>query len=300
MKTNEVKENKELEERDFDENTPAILIQDLHKSYGKKEVLKGLNLEVKQGELFGFIGRNGAGKSTTIDCMIGLKKFNSGRIELLSYDVEQEPLLAKSHFGYVPSEPTVYEAMTGYEYLEFVASIYQISEGQFKANYKYLCNRLQLREEDLEVPASNYSHGMKQKLCLVASLLNNPDIWILDEPTVGLDVIAVEELKKMMKEYSEHGKTVFVTSHNIELVAKICDRVAITNEGKIAHLLDLNKDPNKRLQLPRLSLKSTRGRNNAQSHRQRFQIDVCQKWLTHVQDSILDFYHFGRPSFYWP
>ena len=252
MKNNEVKENKELEERDFDENTPAILIQDLHKSYGKKEVLKGLNLEVKQGELFGFIGRNGAGKSTTIDCMIGLKKFNSGRIELLSYDVEQEPLLAKSHFGYVPSEPTVYEAMTGYEYLEFVASIYQISEGQFKANYKYLCNRLQLREEDLEVPASNYSHGMKQKLCLVASLLNNPDIWILDEPTVGLDVIAVEELKKMMKEYSEHGKTIFVTSHNIELVAKICDRVAITNEGKIAHLLDLNKDPNKRLQLPRL------------------------------------------------
>ena len=194
MKTNEVKENKELEERDFDENTPAILIQDLHKSYGKKEVLKGLNLEVKQGELFGFIGRNGAGKSTTIDCMIGLKKFNSGRIELLSYDVVQEPLLAKSHFGYVPSEPTVYEAMTGYEYLEFVASIYQISEGQFKANYKYLCNRLQLREEDLEVPAANYSHGMKQKLCLVASLLNNPDIWILDEPTVGLDVIAVEEL----------------------------------------------------------------------------------------------------------
>ena len=93
---------------------------------------------------------------------------------------------------------------------------------------------------------------MKQKLCLVASLLNNPDIWILDEPTVGLDVIAVEELKKMMKEYSEHGKTVFVTSHNIELVAKICDSVAITNEGKIAHLLDLNKDPNKRLQLPRL------------------------------------------------
>ena len=139
-------EEKEISlEQDFDSSTPAILIKDLHKSYGKKEVLKGLNLEVHQGELFGFIGRNGAGKSTTIDCMIGLKRFNSGTIELLSYDIKEEPLLAKSHFGYVPSEPNVYEAMTGYEYLEFVASIYQISEGQFKTNYKYLCSRLQLK-----------------------------------------------------------------------------------------------------------------------------------------------------------
>lgn len=248
---NEEKEIKKLKE-DFDEETPAILIKDLFKSYGEKEVLKGLNLEVKQGELFGFIGRNGAGKSTTIDCMIGLKKFDKGSIELLSYDIVQEPLLAKSHFGYVPSEPTVYEAMTGYEYLEFVASIYQLSEGQFKANYKYLCDRLQLKEEDLEAPTANYSHGMKQKLCLVASLLNNPNIWILDEPTVGLDIMAVEELKNMMREYANHGNCVFVTSHNIELVSKICDRVAIIDNGVVAHLIDLNKDPNKRLQLPRL------------------------------------------------
>lgn len=248
---NEEKETKKLKE-DFDEETPAILIKDLFKAYGKKEVLKGLNLEVKQGELFGFIGRNGAGKSTTIDCMIGLKKFDKGSIELLSYDIVQEPLLAKSHFGYVPSEPTVYEAMTGYEYLEFVASIYQLSEGQFKANYKYLCDRLQLKEEDLEAPTANYSHGMKQKLCLVASLLNNPNIWILDEPTVGLDIMAVEELKNMMREYANHGNCVFVTSHNIELVSKICDRVAIIDNGVVAHLIDLNKDPNKRLQLPRL------------------------------------------------
>ncbi|MCQ2772311.1 MAG: ABC transporter ATP-binding protein [Bacilli bacterium] len=248
------------EEVDFDENTPAILIKDLQKSYGKKEVLKGLSIEVKQGELFGFIGRNGAGKSTTIDCMIGLKKFNGGSIELLSYDIVQEPLLAKSHFGYVPSEPTCYESMTGYEYLEFVASIYQISEGAFKKNYQYLCDRLQLSLEDLEVPTANYSHGMKQKLCLIASLLNNPDIWVLDEPTVGLDVVAVEELKKMMKEYASHGKTVFVTSHNIELVSKLCDRVAIINNGVVAQLLDLKKDPNKRLQLPRLFLDIYEGR----------------------------------------
>ena len=102
----------------------AIEIKDLYKSYGKKEVLKGINLEVYQGEMFGFIGRNGIGKSTTIDCMIGAKKFNSGSIKLCDYDITQESILAKASFGYVASEPTCYEVMTGYEYLEFIASIY--------------------------------------------------------------------------------------------------------------------------------------------------------------------------------
>ena len=231
---------------------PAIIIQDLYKSYGKKEVLKGLDLEVYNGELFGFLGRNGAGKSTTIDCMIGAKKFDSGNITVNGFDIKKDPLLAKASFGYVASEPTCYEVMSGYDYLEFIASIYQLSEQEFIKNVKYLCGRLELKEEELSNTIANYSHGMKQKICLVASLLFNPDIWILDEPTVGLDIMAVEELKKMMREYANHGKCVFVTSHNIELVAKLCDRVAIINEGKVAAIYDLNKDPNKRIQLARL------------------------------------------------
>lgn len=230
----------------------VISIKDLHKSYGKKDVLMGLNLEVYEGELFGFLGRNGIGKSTTIDCMIGSKKFQKGTIELDSYDIKMYPIEAKYSFGYVASEPTCYEEMTGYEYLEFTASIYGLSEANFSKNYKYLVNRLQLNLEELSNPISDYSHGMKQKLCLAASLLHNPKIWILDEPTVGLDIMAVEELKKMMKEYASHGNTVFVTSHSIELVAKLCDRVAIINDGKVAALYDLNKDPNKRLQLSRI------------------------------------------------
>lgn len=230
----------------------AIQIQGLHKSYGKKEVLKGLDLEVYPGELFGFLGKNGAGKSTTIDCMIGSKKFNSGTICVNGYDVTKEPLLAKASFGYVASEPTCYEVMSGYDYLEFIASIYYLTEGDFRRNVAYLCKRLQLKEEELQNTIANYSHGMKQKLCLIGSLLHNPDIWILDEPTVGLDIMAVEELKKMMREYANHGKCVFVTSHNIELVSKLCDRVAIINEGKVACIYDLNKDPNKRIQLSRL------------------------------------------------
>ena len=237
-----------------------ISIQDLHKSYGTKEVLKGLNVEVYEGELFGFIGRNGIGKSTTIDCMIGSKKYNKGTILLDNYDIKFEPLDAKASFGYVASEPTCYEEMTGYDYLEFTANIYQLSEAEFKNNYKYLVSRLQLNLNELSNPIADYSHGMKQKLCLAASLLHSPRIWILDEPTVGLDIMAVEELKKMMREYANHGNTVFVTSHNIELVAKLCDRVAIVNNGVVAGLYDLKKDPNKRLQLAKIFMDTYGGK----------------------------------------
>lgn len=232
----------------------TILIEDLYKSYGEKEVLLGLNLEVHEGELFGFIGRNGIGKSTTIDCMIGAKKFNKGRIELNGYDIVKDPIDAKKSLGYVASEPTCYEEMTGYDYLEFVASIYGMTEGDFRRNSEYLCNRLQLNLDELNNPISDYSHGMKQKLCLVASLIHSPKVWVIDEPTVGLDIMAVEELKKMLREYANHNNTVFVTSHNIELVSKICDKVAIINDGKVVALYDLNKNPNKRLQLSKIFL----------------------------------------------
>jgi len=244
------------------EQTISISIQDLYKSYGTKEVLKGLSLDVYEGELLGFIGKNGIGKSTTIDCMIGAKKYNSGLITVDGFDIKKSPLEAKYSFGYVASEPTCYEEMKGIDYLEFIASIYGLSEGELQSNYKYLCKRLDLSLEDLNKPISDYSHGMKQKLCLVTSLIHSPKVWILDEPTVGLDIMAVEELKKMMREYANHGNTVFVTSHNIELVAKICDRVAIINDGKVQSLLDLNRDPNKRLQLSRIFLEAYGGNND--------------------------------------
>ena len=240
----------------------SIKIDNLYKSYGKKEVLKGLTLDVYEGELLGFIGRNGIGKSTTIDCMIGSKKFNSGTILVDGYDITKDPRDAKYSFGYVASEPNCYEEMKGRDYLEFIASVYGLSEGELQSNMKYLCGRLQFDLEDLNNPIGDYSHGMKQKLCLVASLLHSPKIWILDEPTVGLDIMAVEELKLMMREYADHGNTVFVTSHNIELVAKICDRVAIINNGEVQALLDLNRDPNKRLQLSRIFLEVYGGRHD--------------------------------------
>ena len=246
--------NKKVEVKAEEERKPAIKITNLHKAYGKKKVIRGLNLEVYPGELFGFIGRNGIGKSATIDSMIGIKRFQQGTILINGYDIVKEPLFAKASYGYVASEPTCYDVMTGYEYLEFVASIYQLNEAEFNQNYKYLCTRLKLDMKELSNAISGYSHGMKQKLCLAASLLHNPDIWILDEPTVGLDIIATEEVKKMMREYANHGKCVFVTSHNIDLVSKLCDRVGIVNDGVVKEIHDLNKNPNKRLQLAKIFL----------------------------------------------
>lgn len=244
-----------LEKTETTEEKPlAISIKNLFKSYGTKKVLKGLNLEVYEGELFGFIGRNGIGKSTTIDCMIGSKKFDNGEILINDCNIKTNPIEAKYNFGYTASEPICYDEMKGYEFLEFIASIYDVNEADFRSNTKYLCNRLNFNLEDLNNQISNYSHGMKQKLCLVASLLHSPKIWILDEPTVGLDIMTVEELKKMMREYANHGNTVFITSHNIDLVAKICDRVAIVNDGIIVHLYDLNRNPNTRLQLSKIFL----------------------------------------------
>ena len=237
----------------MEETTPlAIEIRGLKKSYGKKTVIKGLDLSVRLGEVFGFIGKNGVGKSTTIDCVIQAKPFEEGKISVMGHDVKEEPILAKKEFGYCASERNYYDTRTGYEYLDFIASVFQVSQVDFANNVRYLTKRLDLKEEALSRPTSGYSHGMKQKLCLVASLLHRPKVWILDEPTVGLDVMAVEELTKMMREYADNGQTVLLTSHNIDLVRELCDRVAILNEGKVASLLDLNKNPNARLSLKRL------------------------------------------------
>ena len=220
-----------------------IVIDKLNKSYGEKKVLTDLSLEVYEGELFGFIGRNGIGKSTTIDCMIGMKKFDSGSIKIYDYDIKENPIEVKKLIGYVSSEPILYEEMTGMEYLKFISNIYKVDPSTFKDRYINLCKRLEFKLDDLSFQISGYSHGMKQKLSLVSSLIHSPKIWILDEPTVGLDFLAVEELKKMMVEYSMMGNTVFLTSHNIDFVSDICNRVAIINKGNVKGLYNLDEDP---------------------------------------------------------
>lgn len=226
-----------------------IEIKDLHKSYGEKEVIKGISLDVYQGEVFGFIGRNGVGKSTTIECMIGIKDFNSGEITLNGKNIVKEPIEAKKKIGYVSSDPICYESMTGYGYISFCASIYNVNKGVFTERYYKLANILNMSLNDLQRPIKDYSHGMKQKVCLIASIIHKPKIWILDEPTVGLDALTAEDLIKLIKYYSSLGNTCFVTSHNIDLVAKICNRVAFINNGKIHKLFNLDEHPEERANL---------------------------------------------------
>lgn len=232
-----------------DKKQVRVSIEHVDKSYGKKQVLKDLNLEAYAGEVFGYIGKNGIGKSTTIDCRIGAKPFDKGTILLNGYDVKKEPLEAKASFGYVASEPNCYGVRTGWEYLDFIASIYEVDENDFQKNVNYLAKRLALTNDDLKKKTEGYSHGRKQKLCLIASLLHKPDIWILDEPTVGLDIMGVEALTARRKEYAKAGRLVFLTSHNIDLVSSLCDRVGIVNNGHVEHRLDFNADPDYRIQL---------------------------------------------------
>lgn len=234
----------------------VLEIKDLFKSYGKKDVLKGLNLKVKKGEVYGFIGRNGIGKSTTIDCIVGLKEADSGDILILGKDVKRQSVETKMLFGYVPSEPITYEMMTGNEYLQFIGSAYGMLQKSFKANYEFLVKKFKMNTIDLNRKISEYSHGMKQKICLMASLIHNPKLWILDEPTVGLDIMIYEVLLKMIKDFASFGKTVFITSHNIDLVSKICDKVAIVNDGKVVQLIDFNEEPYKRRELSRIFFKT--------------------------------------------
>lgn len=259
---NENKLNQEETIFDINEELPevkqieyAIQIKDLYKSYGKKDVLKGLNVNAKKGEVFGFIGKNGIGKSTTIDCIVGLKDYDSGEILILDTDNKKDPLKAKNLIGYVPSEPVTYEMMSGNEYLQFVASSYGMIQSSFNNNYNFLIKKFGMSPKDMDRKIREYSHGMKQKVCLMASLIHNPKVWILDEPTVGLDIMVYEVLLRMIKEFAVHGRTVFITSHNIELVSKVCDRVAIINDGKIETLLDFKKEPLKRRDLSKIFFK---------------------------------------------
>ena len=233
----------------------AIKLTNLNKSYGKKKVLYDINLEIYQGELFGFIGKNGVGKSTTIDCILGSKLFDSGEILVNDINIKEKPIKVKKMIGYVASEPTCYEDMTGAKYLQFVASIYEISPQIFVKNLDYLLKKFEFKEEDLYRQIKEYSHGMKQKICLIASLIHNPKIWILDEPTVGLDAMSANELSLLMKDYVKHGNTCFVASHNIDLISKLCDRVAIIKDGKIYQIFDLKHEPSLRNKIQNIFLR---------------------------------------------
>lgn len=216
-----------VEERNF-----MLKIDHLHKTFGDKVAVKDLSLEIKAGDVFGFIGRNGAGKTTTIKSIVGISDFDSGEIFVNGHSIKKEPIACKKVMAYIPDNPDLYDYLTGIQYLNFIADIFELSLEQRKERIKKLSERFEISQA-LGQMISSYSHGMKQKLALIGALIHSPKLIILDEPFVGLDPKASFELKKIMTEVVEAGGAIFFSTHVLEVAEKICNKIAVLKDGQL-------------------------------------------------------------------
>lgn len=211
---------------------PVLNVQHFTKKYGSKVAVNDLTLDVLPGDIYGFIGHNGAGKTTLIKCIVGAQPFEGGEIYVDGKSVVNDPIATKQLIAYVPDNPDIYEFMSGIKYLNYVADIFGVPTQDRVERITVLANRLGITDS-LANPISSFSHGMKQKLVLVSALLHEPKLLVLDEPFVGLDPAASFELKKMLHELASRGSAVFFSSHVLEVVEKLCNKIAIIREGKL-------------------------------------------------------------------
>ena len=211
---------------------PVLNVQHFTKKYGSKVAVNDLTLDVFPGDIYGFIGHNGAGKTTLIKCIVGAQPFEGGEIYVDGKNVVNDPIATKQLIAYVPDNPDIYEFMSGIKYLNYVADIFGVPAQDRVERITVLANRLGITDS-LANPISSFSHGMKQKLVLVSALLHEPKLLVLDEPFVGLDPAASFELKKMLHELASRGSAVFFSSHVLEVVEKLCNKIAIIREGKL-------------------------------------------------------------------
>lgn len=210
-----------------------IEIKNVSKSYVKnKKSVDSLNLEVKNGEIFGFLGPNGAGKTTTIRMITGILDPDEGYILVDGHSIKEEPLEAKKNFGFVPDNPDMFLKLKGIEYLNFLAEVYKVPAEEKQKRIEELTKKFEIYE-NLNSYIESYSHGMRQKIVICGALLSNPKNWILDEPMTGLDPKASFDLKEMMREHTKKGNTVFFSTHVLDVAEKLCDRVGIINKGKL-------------------------------------------------------------------
>jgi ABC-2 type transport system ATP-binding protein len=209
-----------------------IDIRDVSKTYGGRiKAVDNITLSIEPGHIYGFLGPNGAGKTTTIKLITGIINPDSGTILVDGYDVSKDPLKAKKRIGFVPDDPNVFLRLKGIEYLSFLADIYEVGKEREKIIFG-LAERFEMTNA-LEDRIQSYSHGMKQKIVIMGAMLHKPSVWILDEPMTGLDPKSAFELKAMMREHADEGKTVFFSTHVLEVAEKVCDRVAVISAGKI-------------------------------------------------------------------
>lgn len=210
-----------------------IKLENVSKSYvkGKKSV-DTLNLEIKDGEIFGFLGPNGAGKTTTIKMITGILNSDEGKILVDDKDIKTDSISAKKTIGFVPDTPDIFLKLKGIEYLNFMGDIHEVPKEIRKQRIEELTKKFEIYD-NLNEEMQGYSHGMRQKIILCGALLSNPKNWILDEPMTGLDPKASYDLKEMMRKHAKEGNCVFFSTHVLEVAEKLCDRVGIINKGKL-------------------------------------------------------------------
>ena len=210
-----------------------IELINVNKSYnGKVKAVDNLNLVIPDGEIFGFLGPNGAGKTTTIKMITGIISADEGEIRINGINVKDNPIDAKRQFAFVPDNPDMFLRLKGLEYLNFMADIYEVPKEIRKKKIESFAERFEMSGA-LGDQIQSYSHGMRQKIVLMGALIHDPSVWILDEPMTGLDPKSSFTLKEMMREHAQNSKSVFFSTHVLEVAEKICDRVAIINKGKI-------------------------------------------------------------------
>ena len=209
-----------------------LRIEHLTKTYGDKKAVDDLSLHILPGEIYGFIGHNGAGKTTTLRSVVGILQFDSGEIFIDGKSVKADPLACKREIAYIPDNPDLYDYMTGIKYLNFIADIFGVSAADRQTRIREYAGRFELTD-DLAQPIAAYSHGMKQKLAIIAAWLHQPKLIIMDEPFVGLDPKAAHLLKGMMRELCDEGGAIFFSTHVLEVAEKLCDKVAIIKGGRL-------------------------------------------------------------------
>ena len=209
-----------------------LKIEHLTKTYGEKKAVDDLTLHIAPGEIYGFIGHNGAGKTTTLKSVVGILQFGEGEILINGKSIRTAPLECKRDIAYIPDNPDLYDYMTGIKYLNFIADIFKVSAADRKERIRKYSELFELTA-DLAQPIAAYSHGMKQKLAIIAAWLHSPKLIIMDEPFVGLDPKASHLLKGMMREVCDNGGAIFFSTHVLEVAEKLCDKVAIIKGGKL-------------------------------------------------------------------
>ena len=209
-----------------------LKIEHLTKTYGEKKAVDDLTLHIAPGEIYGFIGHNGAGKTTTLKSVVGILQFDEGEILINGKSIRTAPLDCKREFAYIPDNPDLYDYMSGIKYLNFIADIFGVSAADRKERTRKYSELFELTA-DLAQPIAAYSHGMKQKLAIIAAWLHSPKLIIMDEPFVGLDPKASHLLKGMMREVCDEGGAIFFSTHVLEVAEKLCDKVAIIKGGRL-------------------------------------------------------------------